>query len=110
MPYLQVVGFIPTIILALIKSAETGESFWSIFLLALLVFAIVQTIQDTILVPKIMGKVMGMNSAIILLSLSIWGSLLGVLGMLIALPLTTLILTYYQRYVIKTKEISSLEQ
>ena len=109
-PYLQVVGFIPTIILALIKSAETGESFWSIFLLALLVFAIVQTIQDTILVPKIMGKVMGMNSAIILLSLSIWGSLLGVLGMLIALPLTTLILTYYQRYVIKTKEISSLEQ
>jgi len=48
--------------------------------------------------------VTGLNSAIILLSLSIWGSLLGVLGMIIALPLTTLMLTYYQRYIIRKKE------
>ena len=50
-----------------------------------------------------MGKVTGLNSAIILLSLSIWGSLLGMLGMIIALPMTTLLLTYYQKYVIKNK-------
>ena len=64
-------------------------------------FAVVQMIQDSLLTPKIMGKVTGLNSAIILLSLSIWGSLLGVLGMIIALPMTTLMLTYYQRYIIK---------
>ena len=74
--------------------------------MALIVFAVVQLIQDTFLTPKIMGKVTGLNSAIILLSLSIWGSLLGVLGMIIALPMTTLLLTYYQRYVIK-KETKS---
>jgi predicted PurR-regulated permease PerM len=68
---------------------------------ALIVFAVVQTIQDTILTPKIMGHVMGLNSAIILLSLSIWGSLLGILGMIIALPMTTLLITYYQKYVVK---------
>jgi predicted PurR-regulated permease PerM len=62
---------------------------------------VVQTIQDVILTPKIMGKVSGLNSAIILLSLSIWGSLLGILGMIIAIPLTTLLITYYQRYVVK---------
>jgi predicted PurR-regulated permease PerM len=100
-PYLQMLGFIPTIILALAKSAETGQNFWGILLLALLVFAVVQTIQDTFLVPKIMGKVTGLNSAIILLSLSIWGSLLGMLGMIIALPMTTLLLNYYQKYVVK---------
>ncbi len=44
---------------------------------------------------------MGLHPAIILLALSIWGSLLGVVGMLIALPLTTVLLTYYKRYVIK---------
>jgi len=71
--------------------------------MALVVFAVVQIIQDTFLVPKIMGKVAGLNSAIILLSLSIWGSLLGMLGMIIALPMTTLLLTYYQKYVIKNK-------
>lgn len=98
-PYLQIVGFIPTILLAVLKAADTGESFWWIFCMALLVFAIVQMIQDGFLVPKIMGKITGLNPAIILLSLSIWGSLMGMLGMIIALPLTTLLLSYYQRYI-----------
>ena len=100
-PYLQLVGFIPTIILAIVKAADTGQNFWWILLLALIVFAVVQIIQDTILTPKIMGHVTGLNSAIILLSLSIWGSLLGILGMIIALPMTTLLINYYQKYVIK---------
>ena len=102
-PYLQLVGFIPTIILAIVKAADTGENFWFILLLALIVFAVVQIIQDTFLTPKIMGHVTGLNSAIILLSLSIWGSLLGILGMIIALPMTTLLINYYQKYVIKQK-------
>ena len=103
-PYLQLVGFVPTILLAIVKAAETGENFWMVLFMALLVFAVVQLIQDSFLTPKIMGKVTGLNSAIILLSLSIWGTLLGVLGMIIALPMTTLMLTYYQRYIIKKKE------
>ncbi len=108
-PYLQLVGFVPTILLAVVKAADTGENFWMIMLAALIVFAVVQVIQDTILTPKIMGHVTGLNSAIILLSLSIWGSLLGILGMIIALPLTTLLLTYYQRYVIKSKHTKETE-
>ena len=103
-PYLQLVGFIPTILLAIVKAADTGENFWVVLFMALIVFAVVQLIQDSFLTPKIMGKVTGLNSAIILLSLSIWGSLLGVLGMIIALPMTTLLLTYYQRYVIRKQE------
>lgn len=100
-PYLQLVGFIPTIILAIVKAADTGQNFWLILLMALVVFAVVQIIQDTFLTPKIMGHVTGLNSAIILLSLSIWGSLLGILGMIIALPMTTLLINYYQKYIIK---------
>ena len=104
-PYLQLIGFVPAILLAIVKAADTGQNFWFIMLLVLIVFAVVQTIQDTFLTPKIMGHVTGLNSAIILLSLSIWGSLLGILGMIIALPLTTLIITYYQKYVIKKKKL-----
>ena len=108
-PYLQLVGFIPAILLAIVKAADTGQSFWLIMLLVVIVFCVVQLIQDTFLTPKIMGKVMGLNAAIILLSLSIWGSLLGILGMIIALPMTTLLLTYYQRYVIR-KEKAEIEE
>ena len=99
-PYLQLVGFIPTIILAILKATDTGGNFWLILLSALAVFAVVQTIQDTFLTPKIMGKVTGLSPAIILLSLSIWGSLMGIMGMIIALPITTLLIAYYQKYVI----------
>jgi predicted PurR-regulated permease PerM len=100
-PYLQVVGFLPAILLALLKSMETGDSFWQILLSVFIVIAIVQLLQDTILIPRIMGKAYNMNPAIILLSLSIWGSIMGLLGMLLALPLTTLFISYYRRLVIK---------
>lgn len=103
-PYLQLVGFVPAILLAVVKAADTGQSFWLVMLGVLIVFAVVQTIQDTILTPRIMGKVMGLNSAIILLSLSVWGALLGIMGMIIALPMTTLLITYYQKYIVKTKK------
>ena len=59
----------------------------------------VQAIQDLYLTPRIMGKAMGLNPAIILLSLSIWGTLLGFIGLIIALPLTTLLLSYYEHYI-----------
>ena len=96
-PYMQLIGFVPTIFLALLEARDTGQSFWWIMLLALIVFAVVQLIQDLILTPRIMGKVMGLKPAIILLSLSVWGSLLGIIGLIIALPLTTLIWSYYKR-------------
>lgn len=107
-PYLQLIAFIPTILLALLKAADTGENFWWILFCALLVFCIVQIIQDGIIVPKIMGKITGLNPAIILLSLSVWGALMGIVGMIIALPCTSLMLSYYQRYIhIKEKESST---
>lgn len=100
-PYAQTLGFIPTIILALLKSNDTGQNFWFILLMAVVVFCVVQAIQDLFLVPKIMGKAMGLKPAIILLALSVWGSLLGIIGFIIALPMTTLGWAYYQRFVLK---------
>ncbi len=109
-PYLQLIGFIPTILLALLKAANSGENFWIIMGLALIVFIVVQIIQDAILTPRIMGKITGLNPAIILLSLSIWGSLLGILGMIIALPTTTLLLSYYQRFIINKEKLFEVDR
>ncbi len=100
-PYLQIVGFIPAILLTMLQSAETGESFWWLFMWVLVVFCAVQVIEDLFLVPKIMGKAVGLNPALILLSLSVWGVLLGFIGIIIALPLTSLCISYYHKYVLK---------
>lgn len=97
-PYLQTVSLVPMALLALLKAANTGEDFWMIFLAALIVLAVVQVIQDLFLVPLIMGRRMNLHPAVILLSLSIFGHLLGLLGMIVALPVTTLVLGYLKRY------------
>ncbi|MBR4968439.1 MAG: AI-2E family transporter [Bacteroidaceae bacterium] len=97
-PYLQIVSILPMALLAMLKAANTGVGFWPVMLMALSVMVVVQLIQDLFLVPKIMGKRMKLHPAVILLSLSIWGHLLGLLGMIVALPLTTLLLAYLRRY------------
>ncbi len=103
-PYLHSLALIPTVFLALLKAADTGQNFWIILISALAVFLIVQVIIDMVVTPKVMGKAMGLNPAILLLSLSVWGALLGFIGLIIALPLTTLIIAYYKRYITKEHE------
>lgn len=100
-PYLHTFALIPTVFLALLKAADTGQNFWVILAGAVAVFCIVQIIMDMVITPKIMGKAMGLNPAILLLSLSVWGTLLGFIGLIIALPLTTILIAYYQRYITK---------
>ena len=102
-PYLHTFALIPTAFLAMLKAADTGQNFWIVFGLAFLVFCVVQIITDMVVTPKIMGKAMGLNPAILLLSLSVWGALLGFIGLIVALPLTTLIIAYWQRYVTREK-------
>lgn len=98
-PYLQAVSIVPAILLCWLKTAETGGSFWGMIGLTLLIYAIIQCIIDGLLVPKIMGRATGLNPAVILLSLSIWGFLLGIVGMIIAIPLTTLLVSYYEEFI-----------
>ena len=102
-PYLHTFALIPTAFLAMLKAADTGQNFWVVFGLAFLVFCVVQIITDMVVTPKIMGKAMGLNPAILLLSLSVWGALLGFIGLIVALPLTTLLIAYWQRYVTREK-------
>lgn len=100
-PYVQVVGFAPAAVLSLMEMSDTGRSFWGLMALVLLVYIVVQVLQDTVFTPRIMGKIMGLSSAMVLLSLSIWSYSAGIIGLIIALPLTTIIFAYYKRYILK---------
>lgn len=103
-PYIQVVGFLPAALLALLSMVETGRSFWMLMLLVLLVYVVVQVIQDVFVTPRIMGSIMGLSPALVLLSLSVWGFMAGIVGLIVALPLTTILLAYYRRYIIGSDE------
>ena len=103
-PYLQIIGMIPAFLFAIFMAIEGETGIWMAIGMTAMVFAVVQAIQDLILTPKIMGKVTGLNPAMMILSLSIWGKLLGFLGLIIALPMTYLLLTYYRQMLAASAE------
>ena len=100
-PYFQYVTLIPVAIVCLINSSTGATHFWPELGECVLVYAVSQSICDYVLTPKIMGRSLGLNPAVILLSLSVWGTLMGILGMIIALPATALLLSYYKQYVVE---------
>lgn len=104
-PYMQLFSYIPALFLCMLGAAG-GANFWVLGGLTIAVYIVCQIIQDAFLIPKVMGKITGLNPAIILLSLSIWGSLLGFIGLIVALPLTTLLLSYYHRYILSADSTS----
>lgn len=103
-PYLQIVSLVPVLLMGGAAAIQSGESFLWMLMQILLVYAVIQSIQDWLLVPKIMGNASGLSPAIILLSLSIWGKLLGFLGLLLAIPMTCICLAYYKRFLEDTAE------
>ncbi|MGN0230052.1 MAG: AI-2E family transporter [Muribaculaceae bacterium] len=99
-PYLQLISIPIAFFLCLVDAVATGSNFWALCGWTTVVYCVVQAFQDLYLTPRIMGKYMAINPLLILLSLSIWGSLLGFVGLIIALPLTALLLSYYKQYVL----------
>jgi predicted PurR-regulated permease PerM len=98
-PYLQTLGLIPALVLALMRAIETGEILWPV-VGVLVVFGLVQVAQDGFLVPRIMGQSTGLKPWVIMLSIFVWGKLLGFLGLVLAIPLSCLGLAYYRRMVL----------
>lgn len=98
-PYFQYITLIPVAAICLVYSLGGEVHFLAELGKCALVYIVSQSICDYIITPHIMGKELGLNPAIILLSLSVWGSLLGIIGMIIALPITALIMAYYEKYI-----------
>lgn len=96
-PYMQLTTIPLALLLAIMHALNTGMPFWEVALIILAIYLVVQVIQDFFLVPHIVGKSMDLPPVGILLSLSVWGKLLGFLGLLVAIPFTCLCLVYLRK-------------
>jgi len=99
-PYFALLSVLPVMLSAGLLALDQHGSFWPPMIGALVVYAVAQALEGLVLTPRIQGKNTGLRPEYILLALSVWGSLLGVTGMIIALPLTTVIISYYRRVVL----------
>ena len=62
------------------------------------IFILASIIEELILTPRIMEKNVGINPVIITLSVSVWSYLLGIPGLLLAVPMTGLMIVSFKKY------------
>jgi predicted PurR-regulated permease PerM len=108
-PYMQLTTIPLALLLAVVHALNTGLPFWEVALIICSIYLVVQVIQDFFLVPRIVGGSMDLPPVGILLSLSIWGKLLGFLGLLVAIPFTCICLVYLKRFHEHAAEVESTE-
>ncbi len=95
-PYLQIASIPIAAFLGLIYSLETAMPFWQVILIITAIYVGVQILQDMIITPKIMGGALGLPPILILMSLAVWGKLLGFLGLVLAIPFTCIAIATYK--------------
>lgn len=103
-PYLQYLTLIPLSLSCLILSMESGHPFYVYFGIVVGIFVLASILEETLLIPKIMEKNIGMNPVIMVLAVSVWGYVFGLMGILIAIPLTSLMMIYVKRIVFQEKD------
>lgn len=101
-PYLQYLSLIPIALSALVLSTEIRLSYFWILGIIILVFIIASLLEELVLIPRIMERNIGLNPVIMVLGLSFWTYLLGTIGILIGIPLTSLAVIYLKRYYLRS--------
>ncbi|MBE3113383.1 MAG: AI-2E family transporter [Actinobacteria bacterium] len=94
-PYL---GAIVGVVLALIFAL--GNPWWSLLMIVVL-FVLVNQLEAVYLNPNILGKGLGLHPLTVILSMLICGQLLGILGVLVAVPLTAILKVLFFRYLVQ---------
>ena len=61
-----------------------------------------QFLENNILVPRVMDKSVGVNPILALLALTVLGSLLGVIGALLAIPMVAILQVIVDQYILNT--------
>jgi len=90
-------------------SIEQGQSFLLYFGIVFGLFIIVAILEELVFFPKIMKGVANMNSAIMFVSIAFWTYVFGGIGLVIALPLTTVILIYVDR-LLRNRDTISIKE
>jgi len=91
-PYVgPVIAAVPAVGLAFLQSPPLA-------LLVLLLYVVIQQLENYIIVPQVMKKAVGLNPIIIIIVMLIGAKLAGVLGVILAVPLTAAIAEFFKDF------------
>jgi AI-2E family transporter len=94
------IGAVPAVLVAL--SISPLQAVWVVIATVL-----IQASENMYLLPRVMNKSMGVNPIIVLLSMVAFGSVFGVAGVLLALPLAAILQFVINRIVTSPDNLSS---
>ncbi len=106
-PYLGILAcYIPAVIIATVQGAQHGwymapdAPWWVLPMVVTIIFVAVNNIDGILIAPKIVGDSVGLHPFTVIFSVIFWSSLLGgLLGAILAVPLTASIKVLFQRYI-----------
>ncbi len=103
-PYLGIaICWVPAVIIASVQGGSalvSGDPWWLLPLLVTGVFAVVQQIDGLFITPRIVGEAVGLHPMTVIASVLVWALLLGgLLGAILAVPMTASVKVLFQRYV-----------
>lgn len=103
-PYVGIaVCWIPAVVIASVQGGSAlvpADPWWVMPLVVTGVFALVQQIDALFITPRIVGEAVGLHPMTVIASVLVWGLLLGgLLGAILAVPLTASVKVLFQRYV-----------
>lgn len=96
--FIPFLGPIVGVVLALIFAL--GQPWW-ILLMIVVLFILVNQLEAIYLNPNILGKGLGLHPLTVILSILICGQVLGILGVLVAVPLAAILKVFAIRYLIQ---------
>ncbi len=100
------IGPIATTLLAVsLTLAQSPENIWWVIGACV----VIQQIENAILVPRIMDRAVGVNAVVTLLAIAAFGSLLGVGGAIMAIPLAVIVQVLLERFLLNTPAPPAVE-
>jgi predicted PurR-regulated permease PerM len=103
-PYLGIaLCWIPAALIGAVQGGSAllpGDPWWALPLAVTVIFALVQQIDSLFITPRIVGEAVGLHPMTIIASVLVWALLLGgMLGAILAVPMTASVKVLFQRYI-----------
>ncbi len=100
-PYL---GFFAGVAMALTLSLVGGDNIWWNLIGTGITFGVVQALEGTVITPKIVGDKVGLHPVWVIVALMVGAQVLGVLGMLLAIPVAAILRIIVKRGLVRYRE------
>jgi predicted PurR-regulated permease PerM len=97
-PYLGFgLGLVLALLSGVLQFSAEGAAWWWPFLAVGVVYGIGQVVESVVLTPRLVGEQIGLHPLAVILALMLFGAMLGFVGVLIALPVSALLMVLARR-------------